>query len=65
MRITVLVILLQAARQHAAGNITVIFLSRLDVMITHRFPFAVFMRAYEVCSNAGKEKALKVIIDNS
>lgn len=34
-------------------------------MITHRFPFADFMRAYEVFSNASKEKALKVIIDNS
>jgi len=34
-------------------------------LITHRFPFADFMRAYEVFANAGKEKALKVIIDNS
>ena len=34
-------------------------------LITHRFPFAEFMRAYEVFSNASEEKALKVIIDNS
>lgn len=34
-------------------------------LITHRFPFAEFMRAYEVFANASKEKALKVIIDNS
>ena len=34
-------------------------------LITHRFPFADFMRAYEVFANASKEKALKVIIDNS
>lgn len=34
-------------------------------LITHRFPFADFMQAYEVFANASKEKALKVIIDNS
>ena len=34
-------------------------------LITHRFPFAEFIRAYEVFANASKEKALKVIIDNS
>ena len=34
-------------------------------LITHRFPFAEFMRAYEVFANASKEKALKVIVDNS
>jgi alcohol dehydrogenase len=33
-------------------------------LITHRFPFKDFMRAYEVFGNAGKEKALKIIIDN-
>ena len=31
-------------------------------MITHRFNFDQFMQAYEVLANAGKEKALKVII---
>lgn len=34
-------------------------------LITHRFPFSDFMRAYEVFSNAAKEKSLKIIIDNS
>ncbi|WP_229667874.1 hypothetical protein, partial [Oceanisphaera marina] len=34
-------------------------------LITHRFAFNDFMRAYEVFGNASKEKALKVIIDNS
>lgn len=34
-------------------------------LITHRFPFAEFMRAYEVFANASEEKALKVMIDNS
>lgn len=34
-------------------------------MITHRFPFGEFMRAYEVFSDAAREKALKIIVDNS
>lgn len=34
-------------------------------LITHRFPFSDFMQAYEVFGNAGKEKALKIIVDNS
>nr|WP_319784295.1 zinc-dependent alcohol dehydrogenase family protein [Oceanisphaera sp. IT1-181] len=34
-------------------------------LITHRFAFSDFMRAYEVFGNASKEQALKVIIDNS
>lgn len=34
-------------------------------LITHRFPFSDFMHAYEVFSNASKEKALKIIVDNS
>lgn len=34
-------------------------------LITHRFPFSDFMQAYEVFANASKEKALKVMIDNS
>lgn len=33
-------------------------------LITHRFAFAQFLQAYEVFANAGKEKALKVIIAN-
>ncbi|MCW9014568.1 MAG: zinc-dependent alcohol dehydrogenase family protein [Gammaproteobacteria bacterium] len=34
-------------------------------LITHRFPFSDFMQAYEVFGNASKEKALKIIVDNS
>jgi alcohol dehydrogenase len=34
-------------------------------LITHRFDFKDFMQAYEVFSNASKEKALKIIVDNS
>ncbi|WP_227875015.1 zinc-dependent alcohol dehydrogenase family protein [Oceanisphaera profunda] len=34
-------------------------------LITHRFAFSDFMRAYEVFGNASTEQALKVIIDNS
>ena len=34
-------------------------------LITHRFAFSDFMRAYEVFGNAAQEQALKVIIDNS
>ena len=34
-------------------------------LITHRFPFADFMRAYEVFANPSAENALKIIIDNS
>lgn len=34
-------------------------------LITHRFPFNDFLQAYEVFENASKEKALKVIVDNS
>ncbi len=33
-------------------------------LITHRFAFAQFLQAYEVFANAGREKALKVIIAN-
>ncbi|MGQ9427207.1 zinc-dependent alcohol dehydrogenase family protein [Gilvimarinus sp. F26214L] len=33
-------------------------------LITHRFKFDEFMKAYEVFGNAGKESALKVIISN-
>ena len=34
-------------------------------LVTHRFPFSDFMQAYEVFGNASKEKALKIIVDNS
>lgn len=34
-------------------------------LITHRFKFADFMHAYDVFSNAAKEKTMKVIIDNA
>lgn len=34
-------------------------------LITHRFAFSDFMQAYEAFGNASKEKALKVIVDNS
>lgn len=34
-------------------------------LITHRFKFSEFLQAYEVFANAGKEKALKIIVDNS
>ncbi|MCW9047562.1 MAG: zinc-dependent alcohol dehydrogenase family protein [Gammaproteobacteria bacterium] len=34
-------------------------------LITHRFAFSDFMQAYEVFGNASKEKALKVIVNNS
>ncbi|MCW8935638.1 MAG: zinc-dependent alcohol dehydrogenase family protein [Gammaproteobacteria bacterium] len=34
-------------------------------LITHRFAFSDFMQAYEVFGNASKEKALKIIVDNS
>ena len=33
-------------------------------LITHRFAFSEFIHAYEVFSNAAKEKALKVILSN-
>ena len=33
-------------------------------LVTHRFGFDEFMKAYEVFGNASKEKALKVIISN-
>ena len=36
-----------------------------DQLITHRFGFEDFMKAYDVFANAGEEKALKVIISNS
>jgi len=35
-----------------------------EKLITHRFRFAEFMKAYDVFGNAAKEKALKVIISN-
>lgn len=34
-------------------------------LITHRFPFDQFPQAYEVFANAGKEKALKVVVSKS
>ncbi|MBE3564016.1 MAG: zinc-dependent alcohol dehydrogenase family protein [Hydrogenibacillus schlegelii] len=34
-------------------------------LITHRFPLDQVLKAYEVFRNAAKEKALKVILDNS
>lgn len=36
-----------------------------EALITHRFEFPQFMDAYEVFANAGKEKALKVIVANT
>ena len=33
-------------------------------LITHRFTFDAFLKAYEVFGNAAKEKALKVIVSN-
>jgi alcohol dehydrogenase len=33
-------------------------------LITHRFTFDEFLKAYEVFGNAAKEKALKVIVAN-
>lgn len=33
-------------------------------LISHRFPFSDFMKAYEVFANAAREKTMKVIIDN-
>lgn len=35
-----------------------------EKLITHRFKFDEFMKAYEVFSNAGKEAAMKVIVSN-
>jgi len=35
-----------------------------DQLITHRFSFEDFMKAYDVFANASEEKALKVIISN-
>jgi len=34
-------------------------------LITHRFTFDQFLHAYDVFSNAEKERALKVIISNT
>ena len=33
-------------------------------LISHRFPFSDFMKAYEVFANAAREKTMKVIISN-
>ena len=35
-----------------------------DRLITHRFKFAEFSRAYDVFGSAAREKALKVIVSN-
>lgn len=35
-----------------------------EQLITHRFPFQDFMKAYDVFGNAAEEKAMKVIITN-
>jgi len=35
-----------------------------EKLVTHRFRFSEFMKAYDVFGNAAKEKALKVIISN-
>ena len=33
-------------------------------LISHRFPFSEFTKAYEVFANAAQEKAMKVIISS-